>query len=255
LHAPRMCSLCHGRGFPCPPHLHRTLFSIEFFCSLPATIAELTRIPSPEPTSVRTPSAALITVRGSKTCPTRSAASSAPANPTEITRAGFTFPNHRLGSAAPRLRLQFRRIRELLSPFSNSRYRRPPCSRVLTLVLTFQLRISGRTSRSIAAMMAVLDINARHIRCLGTSPPDRRNAPSTGTVRQPSSLSAFAELTNIILRPMRTASIVARGSRPRTGPLPSHRRLRPQTRTRKAVSGRRPQTRDRRPAGPESASA
>ncbi len=41
----------------------------------------------------------------------------------------------------------------------------------------------------------------------------RRKASSTGTVFHPSSRSALPEDTNIFFRPMRTASIVARGSR------------------------------------------
>ncbi len=194
---------------------------------MPATVAELTNIPLPDPTSVRTPSAALITVRGSKTYPTCIDASSAPANPTEITRAGFT---SRITASVAR-RAASAPIpphTRVASPFSNSRYRRPPCSRVLTLVLTlvlaFQLRISGATSRSIAAMMAILDINARHTRCPGTSPPSgarlHRLEPSASPVPVPPSLnSQTSSSVPCAQRHMRTASIVARGSRPSNRPV------------------------------------
>ena len=47
----------------------------------------------------------------------------------------------------------------------------------------------------------------------------RRKASSTGTVFHPSSRSALAEVTNIFLRPMRTASMVALGSLPKIRPV------------------------------------
>src|SRR3984957_9411321 len=46
-----------------------------------------------------------------------------------------------------------------------------------------------------------------------------RSAAYTGTTRNPSSRSALAEETNIFFLPMRTASTVARGSRPRSLPV------------------------------------
>src|SRR5204863_8352885 len=45
------------------------------------------------------------------------------------------------------------------------------------------------------------------------------SASSTGTHFHPNCRSALADDTNIFLRPMRTASIVARGSRPRIRPV------------------------------------
>src|ERR1700733_5338965 len=46
-----------------------------------------------------------------------------------------------------------------------------------------------------------------------------RSAAYTGTTRNPSSRSALAEETNIFFLPIRTASTVARGSRPRSFPV------------------------------------
>ncbi len=46
-----------------------------------------------------------------------------------------------------------------------------------------------------------------------------RSAAYTGTTRNPNSRSALAEETNIFFLPMRTASTVARGSRPRSLPV------------------------------------
>src|SRR5208282_5278929 len=130
----------------------------RIFCSLPATVAQLTSIPSPEPTSVREPSEVLITVRGSTIFPTCMDATSAPAKPTEITCAGLT---SRITASVAR-RAASAPIpphTKAASPFSKRRYRRPPCS----IVLNLQPWISGHTSRSSAAMMAIFfsDITVR----------------------------------------------------------------------------------------------
>src|SRR6185437_9999544 len=47
----------------------------------------------------------------------------------------------------------------------------------------------------------------------------RRNAPSTGMIFHPKSRSALADETNIFFFPIRTASMVARGSRPKIRPV------------------------------------
>ena len=121
------------------------------FCCLPTTFTELTSTPRPDSTSVRTPSAALITALGMSTSPTRSDAPSAPAKPTEITRAGLTSSitasvARRAGSAPMPPHIS------AASLLSKRRYRRPECS----MVFRFQFRTSGLTSRSIAATIAIL---------------------------------------------------------------------------------------------------
>src|ERR1035441_9132095 len=112
-------------------------------------------MPSPSSTSVRTPSAALITVRGQRTSPTfrcrSGTAGNAPAKPTDRTCTGFT--SRMIASVAQRA--DWLPIPPQISAefsFSNKRYRRPSCS----IARTVQFRTSGAISRSMAAMMAIL---------------------------------------------------------------------------------------------------
>src|SRR6202034_4292825 len=67
------------------------------------------------------------------------------------------------------------------------------------------------------------DADAPHVEgaypCARNHSMAARSAAYTGTTRNPSSRSALAEETNIFFLPMRTASTVARGSRPRSLPV------------------------------------
>src|SRR6267142_622393 len=82
------------------------------------------------------------------------------------------------------------------------------------------LPFHGRDDRNLAHAFTVATCAAvSPYPCAWNQSIARRNASSTGKTLYPSSRSAFADDANIFLRPIFTASIVARGSLPRTMPV------------------------------------
>ncbi len=199
------------------------------FCSTSATVSNVIKMPSPPSACMRLPSPASITWLGVNASPTDSAGSKAPANPAEIIK--------RDGKVDHRLRRSPRRFRSNAAANHDvSFFSKTKASSVPLAHRCGQSFTNGETSRSSAATIASSCSSVWEL-ALGVSirpkplhRPPQRFVHGTGL---PSQFALrFGRLTNIFLRPMRTASMVARGSceaecpstayRPRRSPAPPH---------------------------------